>query len=94
MLSAYNPQIHALVVVCPAAPEYPAAQHEAFLAAVRKLDDDGVAHGSDIAMMVVLDPNSPPPSARWRQRYAEQRAACRSRRVYSSVVTESASDLA
>jgi hypothetical protein len=87
---AYNAAAHALVIVCTAAVEHTTKQHEDFMAAVQKLDDDGAAHGRPVSFLLVLDPGTPSPSAYWRQLYAEQRAGLKSPQAHIAIVTQSA----
>jgi hypothetical protein len=65
-------------------------EHGQVYAAVAELDRSGRQHAHPIAFVYLVAPDNKPPDAHWRRRFAEQRKAFGSPRVFLSVVTQSA----
>jgi hypothetical protein len=65
-------------------------EHAQVYAAIAALDRSGREHAHPIAFVYLVAPDNKPPDAHWRRRFAEQRKAFGSPRVFLSIVTESA----
>jgi hypothetical protein len=65
-------------------------EHAQVYAAIAELDRSGHEHARPIAFVYLVAEDNKAPDAHWRRRFAEQRRAFRSPRVFLSIVTQSA----
>jgi hypothetical protein len=65
------------------------ADHEKLIAAIDELDRNGRAKTHPIAFVLDIAPDTQPPDAYWRKRFAEQRKGFKAPKVFTSVITTS-----